>query len=384
MKWTPIILGVSLALCLATSPLAEQVHGSSKGAYGLKIIRPGAATASLLTLSDALVALKIPSVSVALIDNGRLSWARAWGGASTRTLFQAASLSKLVSAVAALRLVERGRLDLDQNVNDVLTMWRVPSSDLTADQPVTLRRLLSMTGGIGVPGYPGYEPGAPLPDLKQILDGEPPANSPPVSVAYVPGSRYAYSGGGYEIVQALVEAKTNWSFDSALHYLVFRPAHMMDSSFGQPLAAGLTGRAARGHYQDGSALPGGWRVVPELAAGGLWSTPTDLAQLLIEIARAYRGEANPLMSRETAIDMLESQNPGPYGLGGAVAGSGKSLVLMKRGQNIGYQAYMLIFPQTGQGLVVMSDSDNGTRLATALIRRAAVVYDWPPLTELAD
>lgn len=313
-----------------------------------------------------------------------LAWAHAWGDASTRTLYQAASLSKLVTAVAALRLVERKRLDLDRNVNDELTLWRVPDSVLTADHPVSLRGLLSMTAGIAVPGYVGYEPGAPLPTLAQILDGTPPANSPPVRVLHVSGSRYAYSGGGYEIVQALIEGKTPRSFGRALKDLVFRPARMGDSTFAQPPPTSLVDRIARGHYADGRELPGGWRVMPELAAGGLWSTPTDLAKLLIEIARAYRGESRRFMSQKTAKDMLTPQNGGPYGLGGAVAGSGRSLVLMKRGQNIGYQSYMLIFPNTGQGIVVMSGSDNGTTLATALIRRAAKLYNWPPLGELAD
>ncbi len=242
----------------------------------------------------------------------------------------------------------------------------------------------TVTAGIAVPGYVGYEPGAPLPTLEQILDGTTPANSPPVRVLHVPGSRYAYSGGGYEIVQALIEGKTPRSFGRALKDLVFRPARMGDSTFTQPPPTSLVDRIARGHYADGRELPGGWRVMPELAAGGLWSTPTDLAKLLIEIARAYRGESRRFMSQKTAKDMLTPQNGGPYGLGGAVAGSGRSLVLMKRGQNIGYQSYMLIFPNTGQGIVVMSGSDNGTTLATALIRRAAKLYNWPPLGELAD
>jgi CubicO group peptidase (beta-lactamase class C family) len=384
MKRIAIILTLCLAQFSATPLSARQVHGPSRIEHRLEIVLPGETTTARLDLVDALNVLHVPSVTIALIDRGTLSWARAWGDASTRTLYQAASLSKLVSAVAALRLVEQGRLDLDRDVDDDLTGWRVSDSDLSRGHPVTLRGLLSMTAGIGVPGYLGYEPGAPLPDLTQILDGAPPANSSPVRVAYTPGSRYFYSGGGYEIVQRLIEIKTNGSFDAALRDLVFRRAGMANSVFEQPLSVAVSSRAARGHYDDGRELPGGWRVLPELAAGGLWSTPSDLAKLLIEIARAYRGERNPLLGRKVAIDMLTPQNGGPYGLGGAVGGSGRSLVLMKRGQNIGYQAYMLIFPRTGQGMVVMTGSDNGTRLATALIRRAAILYGWPPLGELAD
>jgi CubicO group peptidase (beta-lactamase class C family) len=386
---TPIsILLIAAALCAAMPPIACADTRSRPAPAAIErdldIVRPGAAP-QRLDLAAALRTLPVPSVSIALIDKGRLAWTHRYGtGASVRTPYQAASLSKLVTAVAALRLVEQGLLDLDRNVNDDLGAWRIPDSELTREHPVTLRGLLSMTGGIGVPGYLGYAPGAPLPTLIQILDGKPPANSPPVRVVSVPGSAYAYSGGGYEIVQALIEAKTGKPFAVAMQDLVLRPAGMKRSAFAQPPPKALARHVATGHGGDGRELPGGWRVIPELAAGGLWSTPTDLARLLIALAHAYRGERNPLLRQTLAREMMTRQNNGPYGLGGAVAGSGRSLVLMKRGQNIGYQAYMLIFPETGQGIVVMTGSDNGTTLATALIRRVAAVYRWPPLGALAD
>ena len=162
------------------------------------------------------------------------------------------------------------------------------------------------------------------------------------------------------------------------------PAGMSRSLFAQPLPPDLMMSAAMGHHGDGDPLPGGSRLIPELAAGGLWSTPSDLAHLLLDLAASYRGEAGHLLSPATAQAMFARQNGGPYGLGGALSGAGKSLVLMKRGQNVGFQAYLLIFPETGQGIVVMTDSDHGTTLAEALIRRAAAVYRWTALGELAD
>ncbi len=350
----------------------------------LELAQPDGSAVERLDLTAALQALHIPSVSVALIEGGRLAWSRAFGTASPDTLYQAASLSKLVSAVAALRLVQQGVLDLDRDVNADLVGWHLPDNDLTRGHPVTLRGLLSMTAGIGVPGYLGYAPGTPLPTLTQILDGAPPANSPPVRVEAVPGSRYAYSGGGYEIVQALIESRTGRPYHDAVADLLFRPAGMANSFFQQPAPADVARRAAKGHDRAGNELPGGWRVMPELAAGGLWSSADDLARLLVALGLACRGAPHAILNKTLAEAMITRQNGGPYGLGGAVDGTGADRVLMKRGQNIGYQAYMLLFPAAGQGMVVLTGSDNGTTLATALIRRAAAIYHWPPLGELAD
>ncbi len=381
---TFITLLVVAGLCAATSARlnAQPIEELQRS---LRILPPGAAAAQTLDLTEALRFLHIPSVGVALIEDGKLSWSRTFGTTATDRLYQAASLSKLVSAAAALRLVERGMLDLDRNVNDDLTDWRVPENDLTRGHPVTLRGLLSMTAGIGVPGYPGYAPGAPLPNLSQILNGTPPANSPPVRVEAVPGSRYAYSGGGYEIVQALIESKTKARYQDAMR----KPAVAAGRHAEQLLsAAALTGnccpcrdRSLRSRAQSCPAAGALYRSLPPEASG---RPTTDLANLLVALLRAYRGAPNAILTTAMAHTMMTRQNGGPYGLGGAVDGSGKSLVLMKRGQNIGYQSYMLVFPETGQGIVVLTGSDNGTTLATALIRRAAEIYRWPPLGALAD
>lgn len=339
----------------------------------------------LVSIDEALSLLAIPSASVALIDEGRIAFARAYGkDATPSTLYQAASLSKFVTAIGAMRLAENGTLKLDEDVNDRLTSWKVPNNSFDSTHKVTLRGLLSMTGGTGVPGYVGYDAGAPLPTLTQILDGTPPANSPPVTVIAVPGSAYHYSGGGYEIAEALMQDATGKSFPQLMRELVLEPMGMRDSSFEQPPEGSLATRAASGHFGDGKELPGRWRVCPEHAAAGLWSTPTDLAKLLVQLANVWQGLSSIFLRRDTLEEILTRQNGGPYGLGAAVAGDGASLVLTKRGQNVGYQGYLILYPATGQGLVVMTNSDNGSKLAEAVIRRAAEVYGWPELPPLAD
>lgn len=338
-----------------------------------------------VSLDEALKLLNVPSASVALIDEGRIAFARAYGkDALPDTLYQAASLSKFVAAIGAMRLVENGTLKLDEDVNDRLTSWKVPSNSFDATHRVTLRGLLSMTAGIGVPGFLGYRAGAPLPTLKQILEGTPPANSPAVTVIAVPGSAYHYSGGGYEIAEALMRDVTGKPFPQLMREIVLDPMDMTDSSFDQPPAGALMARATSGHFGDGKELPGRSHLFPEHAAAGLWSTPTDLAKLLVQLAHTWQGFSSIFLHRQTLQEILTPQNGGPYGLGAAIAGDGASLVLMKRGQNIGYQGYLILYPATGQGMVVMTNSDNGSKLAEALIKRAAAAYDWPDLPPLAD
>lgn len=337
-----------------------------------------------VSLHDAMEALHVPSVSIALIADNRVAWAKAYGDATPNTRYQAASLSKTVAAVAALRLVQHGRLSLDADVNDALTSWKLPRNDLTQNHPVTLRGLLSMTAGIGVPGYLGYARGTPRANTVEILDGTPPATSMPVRVQHVPGSAYAYSGGSYQIVQLMIEDSTHASFADTVKALVFQPTGMFSSTYELTPASEIGEPVARGHDADGQQLPGGWREVPELAAGGLWSTPTDLARLLISLSHSYAGQRDTLLSQPLAEEMMTRNNVGPYGLGVVVAGSRRNLVIMRRGQNVGYQVYMLIYPNTGDGIVIMTGSNNGTTLATSLIRRAATFYAWPPLGPLMD
>jgi CubicO group peptidase (beta-lactamase class C family) len=375
--WLSLVCQLAVILVLAPSALAAEPSDLES-----ELTMSIGGVEQTLTLQQAMDRLNIPSVSLALIDQDRIAFTRAYGaGVTPETLYQAASLSKFVAAVGAMRLVEAGQIELDQDVNDTLTSWKVPTNGF--DHKVSLRGLLSMTAGIGVPGFVGYELGAPLPNLTQILYGAPPANSPPVTVIADPGSAYHYSGGGYEIAEAVMIDASKTPFPELMAELVLKPTGMGRSTFAQPLPADLTGDAAGGHYADGKNLPGGYHVFPEHAAAGLWSTPTDLAALLLTIGRSWRGESSLFLKPETVREMSR-QNGGLYGLGAAIGEADGALVMMKRGQNVGYQAYLILLPAEGKGMVVMTNSDNGSILADALIRRAAALHGWPRLGALAD
>lgn len=326
----------------------------------------------------------VPGVSLAVIAGGRIEWARAYGvaeaggtrAADTATLFQAASIGKVVTATAALRLVAQHRLDLDRDVNEYLAGWKVPGSPYTREQKVTLRRILTHTSGLTVSGFAGYERGQPLPTLIQLLDGAPPANSPPVRVDAVPGSLQRYSGGGFTVAQLAIAEAYGRPFAQAAEALVLRPAGMAHSTFEQPLPTSMEARAASGHRADGAAIPGRWRVHPEQAAAGLWSTPSDLARLAIALQRAAAGRNAGFLSPELAREMLSPQ-VGPSGLGFVVMGEGDQRIFRHSGSNVGFRARMVAFVDGGRGAVVMTNGDGGAELIDEIFESIARAYDWP-------
>ena len=248
------------------------------------------------TIAERLAHYRVPGVSVAVITDGTLSWAKGYGIAGSKpeiavtpeTIFQAASISKTVSAIAALRLVELGKLSLDEDVNVKLRSWKLSPSEAMQGEHVTLRRILSHTAGLTVHGFPGYAQGAPVPTLPQLLSGAKPANSQPVRVDIRPGTRARYSGGGYEVMQELIEDVTGKPFTEVARELVLEPLAMHHSTYQQPLPARMSPQAAIAFDAQGDPLSGKWHTYPEQAAAGLWTTPSDLAKVVIEIQEPGR------------------------------------------------------------------------------------------------
>jgi CubicO group peptidase (beta-lactamase class C family) len=342
-------------------------------------------------LEQGMARWKVPGVGYAIVRPGEIvtgSLGLRRAGAHDRiaadTLFQAASLSKSIAAVCALVLVERGTLALDTDVHAYLKSWTLPVPSFAKDRPVTLRRLLAMTAGINVPGYLGYRPGLPLPDLRQILDGAPPANSQAVRIVAPPGTAEVYSGGGYEIAQAVIQDATGQGFAAVARDAVIAPSGMTLSAFEQPLPPQRAGNAAAGHTLDGRTMAGGGNVLPELAAAGLWSTPGDLAKFLVALSKSRHGRARALLDPATIGQMLTPVDGFHYALGGPVRGAGRDLVFMKRGHNVGYHSYMLLFPETGQGAVIMTNSENGDRLIEPFLRHVSAREGWPHWGALAE
>ncbi|CAN7443375.1 serine hydrolase [Pseudoduganella sp. LjRoot289] len=334
-------------------------------------------------LADEMARLGVPGVSIAVIHGGEVEWAKGYGvvtpgGApvTTSTLFQAASISKPVAAMAALKMVESGKLELDRDINNYTTLWKLPKD--ADNNPVTLRQLLSHTAGTTVHGFPGYAAGAPVPTLVQLLNGAKPANTGGVHVNTRPGSRWRYSGGGYEVAQYVMQERSKADFAQLMHDTVLKPLAMADSTFAQPLPPQMLARAALPHDGNGKPVPGGPHTYPEQAAAGLWTTPSDLARFAIETRRSAAGQSNLVLSQAMTHLMLTPvmQN---YGLGLGIEGDGQSQSFGHGGSNEGYRARMSAYTERGDGVVVMTNGERGSELGAELARAVAAEYGWPTM-----
>jgi CubicO group peptidase (beta-lactamase class C family) len=247
---------------------------------------------------------KTPGVSIAVINNGRIEWARGYGfleaggnsPVTPETLFQAASISKPVAAMAVLRLVQENRLNLEEDVNKKLVSWKVPENEFTKERKVTLRGLLSHSASITVSGFNGYSSDKQVPTLLQILNGTTPANSKPIRVDGLLNKEFRYAGGGYIIMQQLLEDVTGKPFPALMQKTILGKLGMTHSSYLQPLPKELWDSAAIGHGTNGEKLKGNWNTYPEMAAAGLWTTPSDLARFAIDIQKSKAGKSDAVLS----------------------------------------------------------------------------------------
>jgi len=331
-----------------------------------------------------MAAYRIPSVSYAVMGCERIRVARALGvlrvgqnaAATPNTLFQAASISKTIAAVTALRLVEQGRLALDEPIDSLLRSWKLPPGQQSAAYPVTLRRLLGMTAGINIHGFGGYETDEPQPNPVQILEGRRPANSPPVRVMNRPGSQQMYSGGGYQIAELLMRDATGRGYAELAASLVFAPLKMTNSHFDHPLPPRLAATAAEGHNNMGVPLPGRWHNYPELAAAGLWTTPADLGLLCNGLSQSWLTNRG-FLRQDLAKEMMTRVDRFGYGLGGGVGVTGDTIAFAKGGDNAGYKCNMIFLPQTGHGMAIMTNSDQGAKVFGRAMQIVAAGLRWP-------
>ena len=341
-----------------------------------------------LTLTQLMERMRVPGVSVAVIKDFEIHWAKGYGTADVTTgapvtadtIFQAASIIKPTAAMGVLRLVQDGKLSLDVDVNTFLKSWKLPAGEHTRDRPVTIRSLLSHSSGLGDGfGFPGYHPKDPLPSVVQILNGEKPSNTGKVLMERPPFTAFKYSGGGVTVVQLAVTDTTGRAFPELMKSLVLDSIGMRNSGFDQPLSPERDRAAARAHSGRGTAMDTKWHIYPELEAAGLWTTPSDLARLAIELQKTLEGKSSRVLSPSTAREMVTPVGVGDYAVGFGLRKMGEGWYFAHGGSNWGFQCDLTAHVRKGYGVAIMTNADSGGVVVNEIRNRVAAAYNWDSL-----
>jgi CubicO group peptidase (beta-lactamase class C family) len=354
-----------------------------------EVISYDTASFSKMNILDRMKYFKVNGVSVAVIEKGEIQWTKAYGVSdastgekvSTKSLFQIASIGKVITSLAALKLVKDQKITLDEDVNNKLTSWKIAENKFTEKEKVTLRRLLCHSAGFTDDyGFAGYSVTDSIPHLIDIIKTQPPANNTKALVVnYVPGTLMRYSGGGYLVIQQLIEDITGTTFTNYVEKEIFNKLDLQLSTYKYfpDKAKGLT--IARGHDENGKIDPKEkYHVYPESAAAGFWSTPGEIAKILIEMQQEYNGTADKIANQQLIDSMLTPQfEVNDRGLGVALKGADNVEGFWHAGQNAGYNSLMYATTKTGQGAVVMLNSDGDIELAVEIIRSIANENKWP-------
>jgi CubicO group peptidase (beta-lactamase class C family) len=385
-----IALSLLLAGLQTASPTRPRTAAEQMAA--VEGAQPSATTElGKLTIDELMKRFNVPGASVAVIADFEIHWAKGYGIAdvetgaavNAETMFQAASISKPVAAMASLRAVQDKLFTLDDDINDILKSWKLDRGEF-ADGKVTPRMLMSHTSGLGDGfGFPGYDPSAPRPTVVQILGGNQLSNVGPLFMERPPMSLMEYSGGGVTLMQqALTDARKR-PFADIMRDDVLRPIGMVHSTFEQPLPAERDRNAARGHSREGKSRGAKWHVYPEQAAAGLWTTPSDLARFAIEVQKSAIGASNRVLSRTMVQEMLSPVGVGDYAVGFAVTKMGQGWYFQHGGSNWGFQGMLLAHKAKGCGLAIMANADSGGALIAELSRRIQAAYEWDSLAQPA-
>jgi len=335
------------------------------------------------SLKERMSYYKTPGISIAVINNGKLEWARGFGyknmekkePVTQNTLFQAASISKPIAALAFMKLMENNEIDIDTNISIYLKSWQVSSNNGWTPN-ISIRQLLSHTAGLTVSGFPGYSITEDIPTTVQILNGENPANNQPVRVNIFPGSRLRYSGGGITIAQLILEDKFNEPFYKVMDSLVLKPLKLVNSTYQQPAPKTKNNIIATGYLSDYQPINGGNHIYPEMAAAGLWTSPTELSIIVTEIQEAIENKSD-FISAATINEMLTPQKiDSEVGIGFFLSGRGDSLVFQHNGGNYGFNSRIVGYLHQGKGAIVMINAET-FEIINEVMRSIAIEYKWP-------
>lgn len=318
------------------------------------------------TVEERMKLYRVPGLSIASVVNGQLVWAKTYGIKQTGnaecidvdTVFSVGSVSKVATAMMSLRLVQQGKLSLDNDINQYLSGWQVPA--LNGKQyRVNLRQIMSHTAGFNVHGFRDFQPDEAVPSTIDILYGRAPAKNIPVTLTLKPGESYRYSGGGTTVQQLMIEQRTELVFEEAAINLLFTPLNMTRSSFENPLPLSF-GNIAKAHNSNGQprALPRGYESMPEKAASGLWSSAKDLGKVLVTLLTKQKNSENTFLKQSYLDEMMTAQPNSRHGLGPVVIGD----TFYHGGANDSYRALLYGDRRSGNGFVILTNSASGDHL----------------------
>ncbi|MBG9789445.1 serine hydrolase domain-containing protein [Brevibacillus laterosporus] len=326
----------------------------------------------------------VPGVAIGIVHQGRIAYKLNYGYAdkkkkiplSDNTLFQAGSISKSLTAWGILHLADEGLLSLDDPVGKYLTRWQLPASEFNHDE-VTIRRLLSHTAGLSPhKGYLGVSPGKRLCLIEESLSGKGWSNEP-VKITGKPGTAAVYSGGGYTMLQLVIEEVTGMSFDHYMKEQIMKPIGMKSSSFRQdPTDYNLS--KTYGYF--GEEFPN--YLFPEQAAAGLKTNTTDMMTLILASMEASNRERKGHgVIKSERVEEMQKPVLSENGLGVFVKKlSNQRTLIYHSGDNRGWHSFYGLIPDTRDGLVILTNSENGIDLRQD-IYHAWIEYETGTLPE---
>ncbi|WP_298754002.1 beta-lactamase family protein [uncultured Psychroserpens sp.] len=342
---------------------------------------------SFMSLEARMNYYKVPGLSLSIIENDDIIQSNFYGyrdlnlkfRGNVNTMFQSASTGKSLTATLVMQLVNEGLLDLDTDINQYLKTWRIPENEYNKNEIITLRMLLSHTSGLSTHGFDGYKKTDSLPNIYQILNGKPPANSSKVVSKRKPQTKWEYSGGGYQVIQLIIEDITGKPFVDVVTEKLIKPLKLTNTVWQTQLESKYHLKVSKEYHKGNEMLEGGWfNLASNGAGGGLWTTPKDLAKFIITLNKSRFKPTAISLSQEQAKEMQTKQTTNKaFGLGLFLDINDEYTAIYHPGGNMGYRTMMYYIPQTKQGIVIMANSDNAWYLIPEIMRAASYVYNWP-------
>ena len=358
--------------------LIEEVENSLRAEYYVN-------GDSLISIIDKMKELKIPGLSLAVIDNFEVVWSKGYGisdietnnKVDVNTIFQAASISKPFTAYATMKLVQENKLELNKDINTYLKTWKLVDNNFTETKKVTFKNLLSHNAGTTIHGFPGYKSSDTLPTLDQMLNGVSPANTNKVIVDIEPETENRYSGGGYIIVQKALIDITGNPFEEFMQNQVLKPLDLQNSFFSpKELTKEQELNATAGHYSDGSKISENRHIYPEMAAAGLWTTAEDLAKFAVEIQKTLKGNSGKILTKQYTQMMMTPVLNGEYNIGFGNEEYNGEPFFEHAGGNEGYACFLTFHKEKGYGFALMVNSSSQIDILFPLFRSIDKAYSW--------